>query len=723
MKRRSVATILRRSLSSQRNSCALAALPLLLLVAPRFAMAQDLRLQPTQTAVESREAKSGEPEEPALSGTRNAQSPPDSTGELPLPPQSAVNSSSNSASSSSNSNSAARKSPPQSVDLRAALEHRGTLNLHDVELRAALFMVSEQWGINVVCGEVKGTVNGVFRNAPLREILDSILLSNGYNYRAVGESLVVSSVAELGQINPFFQSATIRVHSADIDEVVSGARLLTTPQGQIQAIKSARSIVVLDFPDRVAMIRDFVTSIDGATSMSAGGAARAGQPMEVGYFRTQHISAKSAEDALAAVLSKDGRVAVLEREDRLLVSDYAENLAMVETVLQRIDRPRPQVRITALIYDISLEDLEELGINWGQIGFDGGNGSVIGAAVGTQSGQVDIAQGGVDRLLLPEANLAIGALTRHFDIAAVAKALNSANDARLLADPSVAVIENEQAVFKSVKEIPIQQLTQTGQGGQIGTTTFREAGIKLTVTPKIAADGTIRMHVSPEFSRQNGEDQQGQPIIDTRFAETVLSAANRQTIVIAGLRQREDIGDFSGIPYLMDAPGVGKLFRSRKTTVRESELVVFLSAEIIGLADPLNHREALIVDTVGCRLNQIPAAEGCPLPPCHVPPYGPFAGPVRLPQPGELMCEAPPGRVGSSTPAEAATTTPSQFSLPRLGQAQIATNTGAPSAPLFAAPRQLCGPSEHDQQGNPGMAPPAGLPRVSDRPGNTSQWR
>ena len=39
---------------------------------------------------------------------------------------------------------------------------------------------------------------------------------------------------------------------------------------------------------------------------------------------------------------------------------------MVEKVLKSIDRPRPQVRITALMYDISLQDIEKLGINWKQ---------------------------------------------------------------------------------------------------------------------------------------------------------------------------------------------------------------------------------------------------------------------------------------------------------------------------------------------------------------------
>ena len=157
-----------------------------------------------------------------------------------------------------------------------------------------------------------------------------------------------------------------RSSTADIDEVVRRrASCSTRRKGQVRALKSAHSIVVLDFPDRVKMIREFVATLDNAGSgRFASAESRNGMPLEVGYFRTQHISAKTAEQALQAVLSKDGRVGVMEKEDRLLVTDYAENLAMVEKVLERIDHPRPQVRITALIYDISLQDIEQLGINW-----------------------------------------------------------------------------------------------------------------------------------------------------------------------------------------------------------------------------------------------------------------------------------------------------------------------------------------------------------------------
>ena len=576
---------------ARRGHCAIVALVLCPCVAPSVATAQNLTLPPAAPADEAA-TETGAAARQAAVQLAAASSPSD-------PPKA------------------------RSISLDEALARRGDLTLRNSSIDGALFTISELWHINIVVGEVKGTVNGVFKDAPLREILDSILLSNGYGYRPVGESLVVSSLSELGQINPFFESATIPVRTADVDEVVEGAKLLSTPQGQVRAIKSARSIFVLDFPDRVTMIREFVTAIDGASGrgLVAGGvgfgSARYAQPLEVAYFRTQFISAKTAEQALQAVLSKDGRVGVLEKEDRLIVSDYAENLAMVEKVLERIDYPRPQVRITALIYDISLQDIEQLGFNWNQ---------VIKTRVGAPTddfphGEPGTALGVDSFMQVPfQEGVTGGALTflslsRHLDIGAVMLAMQNANDARLLADPNVAVLDNEEATFQSITEIPFQQLTQTAQGGQIGTTSFKEAGITLKVRPKIASDCTIEMQVTPEFSRLTGfTPGDNQPIIDRRTAATVLRVANGQTVVIGGLRQRSDVGDFKGVPYLKDMKLVGRLFRSRETNVRESELVVFISPEIIGYSDEPRVRQQMVSDTVDCRLNQIPEAEGCP--PC-----------------------------------------------------------------------------------------------------------
>ena len=629
MTRRSVISRMRRHGASTRSCCASRALARLLRGDPWFAIpviavAQNPTLQAPTTAAESTTVAK-RPKTPAT--------PPQAAAADSVSPQPA---------------SAVAAAPKESEDLDTALARPGDLNLHGLSLNAALFTIGEQWNINIVAGELQGNVNGVFKQAPLREILDAILLSNGYNYRAVGKSLVVSSVADLGQVNPFFQSATIPVQNADIEEVVQGAQLLTTPKGQVRPLKSAHSIVVLDFPDRVKMIREFVATLDNAGNGRFPSVEnRNGVPLEVGYFRTQHISAKTAEIALQAVLSKEGRVAVLEKEDRLLVTDYAENMAMVEKVLERIDHPRPQVRIIAWLYDISLQDVEQLGFNWSP----------------TFKGRFDAAgdpQTSLDVESVTTVPLATGAagntltftnLSKNIDLTAVAQCIQKAKDARLLSDPNIAVLDNEEAILEQVQEIPYQQLTQTQQGGDIGTTAFKKAGITLHVRPKISADGIIRMEVRPEVSRLTGfTPGDNQPIIATSSASTTLTIANRQLVVIGGLRQRQDVGDFTGVPYLKDLRVVGRLFRSRDTEVRESELIVFIMPEIIAYDDEPNCRQRQAADTIDCRLDQVPQAEGCPpccrrlppgalLDPSGYPNYDPAYGGV--PMNGELQFGAP----------------------------------------------------------------------------------
>ena len=406
------------------------------------------------------------------------------------------------------------EAPADSGSLDQRLSQRGDLILRDTPLVAALFSISELWRVNIVVGqEVQGQVNGVFRQAPLCEILDSILLSNGYGYRPVGQSLVVMKLADLGDLNPMFQSITIPLAHLDPAQIVEGVRLLSSPKGKVQAVGPARSLMAIDFPDRLNAIRQFVRDLDQAAGQT-GGARPAGDRSGIRAlpFRLQFVTAASIKASVDAVLSKEGKSAVVEKENSLVVADCENVLALAKQIVDQLDVPRQQVRITALIYDLDIHDMERLGINWhsqgkARYGSDGqprttlGLDSVLRAPV----------TGGA-----PDAALTLMNLSKDIDITAVVRALQEAKDSRLLADPNVVVTDNENATMAIVTEIPYQQLTQTQQGGNIGTTAFREAGIKLDVTPHISLDGTLQLQVTPSFSRLMGytPGENPQPIID-----------------------------------------------------------------------------------------------------------------------------------------------------------------------------------------------------------------
>jgi type II secretory pathway component GspD/PulD (secretin) len=157
------------------------------------------------------------------------------------------------------------------------------------------------------------------------------------------------------------------------------------------------------------------------------------------------------------------------------------------------------------------------------------------------------------------------------------------SDVRILANPKVLVLNNHTAIIDSVEEIPYKELSETSAGGSIGTVSFKDAGIKLEVTPQITDDGYIIMHVKPEQSIQIGTftiENSETPVIVKRRADTTLRVRDGQTIIIGGLRKSEPSTVESKIPLLGDLPLIGSLFSNRKTNSVESELGVFITPHI-----------------------------------------------------------------------------------------------------------------------------------------------
>lgn len=485
------------------------------------------------------------------------------------------------------------------AELSGVLERRGNLTLRDVTIVEALFVLREQWKVDmVIADDVEGQVNATFTGASLREILDSLLLSRGYGYQIVGRSIVILPLNELSALKPLFNPEIIRLEHADPDELIEVVDLLLSGQGKALPLPSSQSIMVLDYPDRMELIRSRLQELDlaagrmsrpaVAADLNVDSFANASDGMvelDVRVFRPQFVKVQTLLPAIESLISRNGRVAVLEKEDQVIVAEAAAILDVIEEAVAALDQPRPQVRIWAMIYDCSLDDVDRLGVNWRAAGF--GNGRRTDGSPRNQL-LLDTITAAAPAMGVPNGALSLMSLGTNVDISAVINALQQSNESRLLADPNVVVTNHEPAKISIVTEVPYQQLTQGLQGGSIGTTAFREAGVSLEVTPHIARDGTISMLVNPQFSVLTGfTENDEQPIIDRREAKTTVRVTNGETFVLGGLRQRTRINNRSGIPYLKDVKYVGKLFRYKQESFRDSELLVFITPEIVSVvADP-----------------------------------------------------------------------------------------------------------------------------------------
>jgi type II secretory pathway component HofQ len=162
-------------------------------------------------------------------------------------------------------------------------------------------------------------------------------------------------------------------------------------------------------------------------------------------------------------------------------------------------------------------------------------------------------------------------------------------NAKLLANPRILVLDNETASIKIISELPYQELTESAQGGTMGTTAFKEVGVELVVTPHLAArDEMIRLNLKPTFSVKVSDVtfksaglEYPQPVVDKREADTTLLIKNGQTVVLGGLRKKEVTQQINKIPLLGDVPLLGALFRFEGEDTITSELVVFITPRIV----------------------------------------------------------------------------------------------------------------------------------------------
>ncbi|MCC9601568.1 hypothetical protein LOC67_13505 [Stieleria sp. JC731] len=480
------------------------------------------------------------------------------------------------------------------VEVRQKLERKYDLDLRDSTLLESLFAIRDVCGINIVAGnEVTGTVNASFENTSVFDILDSLLIARGYGYRVVGSSLAVVPLDRLGDQLPSFETEILSLIENRAEDLLPSIDSLLSPEGRVHAIESSNSVVVIDYPKRIEKIRSHLDALelaaksyrgrmpnDSLSSASLGGTSVPANPSAVvRVFRTQYVDAATISTAVNALLSETGRIAPIELENKLIVSDRLQNIEQVAAAIEQLDQPRPQVRIWAMIYDCSTDDLDRLGVNWNSsaasTAVDAATGGAAQSAVlNTVTSTVGTGTNGL---------LTITSLNDQFDLQSVIQALRTAGDSRLLADPNVVVMNHETAEIEIVTEVPYQQLTQGIDGGTIGTTEFREAGVTLNVVPHIADDGTIAMVVNPRFSLLTGfSETDNAPIIDRRETNTTVRVANGQTIVLGGLRQRTRISEQTAIPVIGTLPVVGKLFQHRSASTRESELLVFITPQIVG---------------------------------------------------------------------------------------------------------------------------------------------
>jgi type IV pilus assembly protein PilQ len=299
-----------------------------------------------------------------------------------------------------------------------------------------------------------------------------------------------------------------------------------------------------------------------------------------------YATGKEIIPQIKGVLSDRGDIRIDERTNTLIVKDIPRNIASMKSLVKSLDTKTPQVLIEARIVEANLTFQKELGVKWGfELG--GGTTTLGGGIPGTTLGQPTreivnlpgIARGGVPGTTgaagLIEFLFSRGTI-KELDIAISAH--ENKGDARIISSPKIATLDNKEASVEQGLRIPYRKLTTEGTV----TTDFIDANLKLTVTPHVTNDGTIKMSIK---AKKDAPDQSitvdGVPSIDKKEAITEVLVKDNGVIVIAGVYSIEKNDASEGIPLFNKIPLLGWLFKREVKEDKRRDLLIFISPKII----------------------------------------------------------------------------------------------------------------------------------------------
>jgi general secretion pathway protein D len=342
-----------------------------------------------------------------------------------------------------------------------------------------------------------------------------------------------------------------------------------------------------------------------------------------------------------------------------------------------------QVLIEVLVAEIQLNDDTRLGIDWAlRNSVEGGFGSI-------RAAQQSILPTGttVPTVRPPTGFDAIGAATAIAGLPAggltaftfqtdqffaMLNALATDNRVNVISSPHVMTSENKKAVINVSTSVPIitgqQTSTVSTPGTTDGTTSttittggvnqtveYRDAGVILTVTPRIGERGTVALDVKQEVNSVGpAVAPTNSPSFLKREAETSVVLLNNQTLVLGGLIQDRREKTERGIPFLNKIPVLGYLFGFKANTTEKSELILLITPRVVGtpldaqrITEQMRRATPELNDAIG-RAPRPPttAAPPQPSPPAPAPMPAPAPPPTGSAPPPPAPAMPPPGMPG-----------------------------------------------------------------------------
>jgi len=413
-----------------------------------------------------------------------------------------------------------------------------SLNFQDIEVRTVLQIIADFTGFNLVASDtVQGNITLRLKNVPWDQALDIVLKSQGLAKQLIGNVMMIGPA----------------------DQIANRQKIELEANKQVEEFAPLRT-----------------------------------EFLQVRYAKATDLLALLSSEG--SMLTDRGTASVDARTNTILIQDTASSIEAVRRAIKVLDVPVRQVLIEARIVVASTNVGENLGIRWGggygvlknnQLTMAGGsrttitelNNSLVSQIGGGTATPIDLEQASIVNLPVAAAgatSFGVGINAFDYMLDLELSAMESDGKAEIISQPRVITADGQTAKIQAGSQIPYEQASASGAT----TITFKEAVLKLEVTPQITPDDRILMDLIINKDAI-GEVINNIPTIDTNELQTQVLVNNGETIVLGGIFQSEDITQVDKTPFFGDLPVIGRLFRRTTHTEDKSELLIFITPRLV----------------------------------------------------------------------------------------------------------------------------------------------
>ena len=437
-----------------------------------------------------------------------------------------------------------------------------SVNFDNVDIRTVMQTFSSVTGKNILVGdEVTGTVKARIIEEDWDDVLEAILEIKGIALT----------------LNP--NTNIVRIHSK---EVISAQEEYNKKRKK--ELRLAMELTKSIAPVRSEIFRLYYSSPETVKS----------QVNEI--LKNIDASAAAGEEGAGAGsggASSRVKITVDARLRALIVLGTMEDLNFIEKLINEIDVPTQQILIEAFVVTVT-DSFEKnlgtrLGMYYGPDKIDDASHTTIAAggtlggpatatAVGTLGTVGTASVGSMAANTISSATGSIGMIldAHSIDLNFELQALETDSISKTIANPKIFTLDNQTATIEQGVQVPYT--TSSAEGT---TTEFKEATLKLEVTPSIVGDGNIILDIKVNNDKPGTAAAGSAPPINKTAIKTKLLVKDQSIVIIGGIFTDTLSNANSETPGLADIPVFGNLFKMKKDSDLFDRVFIFIAPKIL----------------------------------------------------------------------------------------------------------------------------------------------